>query len=65
MQLDLGHLQVKNSFSWHGSREDLEAVHLDVLDAEVFSFNSFYVCMHVCYFSFSARWGSFFDFYML
>lgn len=50
MQLDLGHLQVKNSFSWHGSRMDLEAVHLDVLDAEVFSFNSFYVCMHALIF---------------
>lgn len=40
MQLDLGHLRVKNAFSWHGCPEkDPSAVHLDVLDAEVVSFN--------------------------
>lgn len=37
MQLDLGHLRVRNEFSWHGcSEKDPSAVHLDVLDAEVF-----------------------------
>ncbi|XP_028059196.1 uncharacterized protein LOC114262930 isoform X3 [Camellia sinensis] len=35
MQLDLGQLQVRNEFSWHGCPEkDPSAVHLDVLDAE-------------------------------
>lgn len=41
MQLDLGQLQVRNEFSWHGSPEkDPSAVHLDVLDAEVLIFVS-------------------------
>lgn len=36
MQLDLGHLRIKNDFTWHGCPErDPSAVHLDVLDAEV------------------------------
>ncbi|XP_077211040.1 calcium-dependent lipid-binding family protein isoform X2 [Tasmannia lanceolata] len=40
MQLDLGQLQVKNSFSWHGCREkDPSAVHLDVLQAEIHGIN--------------------------
>lgn len=40
MQLDLGHLQVKNSFSWHGCPDkDPSAVHLDVLDAEILGIN--------------------------
>lgn len=37
IQLDLGHLRVGNEFSWHGGPEkDPSAVHLDILDAEVF-----------------------------
>ncbi|XP_059643008.1 uncharacterized protein LOC132284858 [Cornus florida] len=40
MQLDLGKLQVKNEFSWHGCPEkDPSAVHLDVLDAEILGIN--------------------------
>ncbi|XP_020520361.1 uncharacterized protein LOC18430003 [Amborella trichopoda] len=40
MQLDLGHLQVRNSFSWHGCQEkDPSAVHLDVLHAEIQGIN--------------------------
>lgn len=40
MQLDLGQLQVKNSFSWHGCKEsDPSAVHLDILDAEIHGIN--------------------------
>lgn len=36
MQLDLGQLQVKNSFRWYGCKdEDPSAVRLDILDAEV------------------------------
>lgn len=36
MQLDLGHLRVRNTFRWHGNPEkDASAVHLDILDAEV------------------------------
>lgn len=39
MQLDLGHLRIKNEFSWHGYPEkDPSAVHLDILDAEVLFF---------------------------
>ncbi|GMP33236.1 hypothetical protein CsSME_00006650 [Camellia sinensis var. sinensis] len=35
MQLDLGQLQVRNEFSWHGCPEkDPSVVHLDVLDTE-------------------------------
>ncbi|KAL3812236.1 hypothetical protein ACJIZ3_013504 [Penstemon smallii] len=40
MQLDLGHLRITNAFSWHGCPEnDTSAVHLDVLDAEIFGIN--------------------------
>ncbi|XP_038986983.1 uncharacterized protein LOC103722332 isoform X2 [Phoenix dactylifera] len=40
MQLDLGQLQVKNSFSWHGCKEnDPSAVHLDILHAEIHGVN--------------------------
>ncbi|KAI7993232.1 putative vacuolar protein sorting-associated protein 13A [Camellia lanceoleosa] len=40
MQLDLGQLQVRNAFSWHGCPEkDPSAVHLDVLDAEILGIN--------------------------
>ncbi|GMP76185.1 hypothetical protein CsSME_00032969 [Camellia sinensis var. sinensis] len=40
MQLDLGQLQVRNEFSWHGCPEkDPSAVHLDVLDAEILGIN--------------------------
>ncbi|XP_012842600.1 PREDICTED: uncharacterized protein LOC105962815 isoform X1 [Erythranthe guttata] len=40
MQLDLGHLRIRNAFSWHGCREkDTSAVHLDVLDAEILGIN--------------------------
>ncbi|CAI9779714.1 unnamed protein product [Fraxinus pennsylvanica] len=40
MQLDLGHLRVRNEFSWHGcSEKDPSAVHLDVLDAEILGIN--------------------------
>lgn len=36
MQLDLGHLEIHNSFEWHGGTKDIaSAVHLDVLHAEV------------------------------
>lgn len=36
MQLDLGHLEIHNSFEWHGGTKDVaSAVHLDVLHAEV------------------------------
>lgn len=39
MQLDLGHLRIENEVSWIGSPEkDPSAVHVDVLDAEVFTF---------------------------
>lgn len=37
IQLDLGKLQIKNEFSWHGSQEeDPSAVHIDVLHAQVY-----------------------------
>ncbi|KAK1380403.1 Calcium-dependent lipid-binding family protein [Heracleum sosnowskyi] len=40
IQLDLGHLRVGNKFSWHGCPEnDPSAVHLDILDAEIFGIN--------------------------
>ncbi|XP_073302377.1 uncharacterized protein [Primulina huaijiensis] len=40
MQLDLGHLRIKNDFTWHGCPErDPSAVHLDVLDAEILGIN--------------------------
>lgn len=40
MQLDLGQLQVKNSFSWHGCKEnDPSAVHLDILHAQIHGIN--------------------------
>ncbi|CAK9187594.1 unnamed protein product [Ilex paraguariensis] len=40
MQLDLGHLRVRNHFSWHGCPEkDPSAVHLDILDAEILGIN--------------------------
>ncbi|RAL47445.1 hypothetical protein DM860_013410 [Cuscuta australis] len=40
MQLDLGHLRIKNEVSWIGSPEkDPSAVHIDVLDAEVVGIN--------------------------
>jgi hypothetical protein len=36
MQLDLGHLEVHNTFEWHGGGKEVpSAVHLDVLHAEV------------------------------
>jgi hypothetical protein len=36
MQLDLGHLEVHNTFEWHGGGKEFpSAVHLDVLHAEV------------------------------
>ena len=45
MQLDLGHLEVHNSFEWHGGDKSVaSAVHLDVLHAEV--------CNPVCILSF-------------
>ncbi|CAL9040995.1 unnamed protein product [Musa banksii] len=40
MQLDLGQLQVKNSFSWHGCKENNpSAIHLDILHAEIHGIN--------------------------
>ncbi|GMP33235.1 hypothetical protein CsSME_00006650 [Camellia sinensis var. sinensis] len=40
MQLDLGQLQVRNEFSWHGCPEkDPSVVHLDVLDTEILGIN--------------------------
>ncbi|XP_078179744.1 uncharacterized protein LOC144573852 isoform X2 [Carex rostrata] len=40
MQLDLGKLKVKNSFSWHGDKDsDPSAVHLDILLAEIDGIN--------------------------
>ncbi|GMH18990.1 hypothetical protein Nepgr_020831 [Nepenthes gracilis] len=40
MQLDLGQLEVKNEFSWHGCpQNDPSAVHLDVLHAEIRGIN--------------------------
>ncbi|CAH9120434.1 unnamed protein product [Cuscuta epithymum] len=40
MQLDLGHLRIKNEVSWIGCPEkDPSAVHIDVLDAEVIGIN--------------------------
>ncbi|KEH32375.1 calcium-dependent lipid-binding-like protein [Medicago truncatula] len=40
IQLDLGKLQIKNEFSWHGSREeDPSAVHIDVLHAQILGIN--------------------------
>ncbi|XP_074301933.1 uncharacterized protein LOC141633346 isoform X1 [Silene latifolia] len=40
MQLDLGQLQIQNSFRWHGVPEnDPSAVHLDVLRAEILGIN--------------------------
>ncbi|EPS74076.1 hypothetical protein M569_00677, partial [Genlisea aurea] len=40
MQLDLGHLRIKNSFSWHGNPDkDPSAIHLDVLNAEILGIN--------------------------
>lgn len=40
MQLDLGHLRVKNEFSWHGCPDtDPSAVHLDVLNAAIVGVN--------------------------
>ncbi|KAF6156507.1 hypothetical protein GIB67_011308 [Kingdonia uniflora] len=40
MQLDLGQLQVKNKFSWHGCPEkDPSAVHIDVIHAEILGIN--------------------------
>lgn len=42
MQLDLGHLEVHNSFVWHGGDKDVaSAVHLDVLHAEVCALSVF------------------------
>ncbi|KAK7363427.1 hypothetical protein VNO77_05570 [Canavalia gladiata] len=40
IQLDLGKLQIKNKFSWHGSREeDPSAVHIDLLHAQILGIN--------------------------
>ncbi|XP_061360270.1 uncharacterized protein LOC133304277 isoform X2 [Gastrolobium bilobum] len=40
IQLDLGKLQIKNEFSWHGSREeDPSAVHIDLLHAQILGIN--------------------------
>ncbi|KAL3505576.1 hypothetical protein ACH5RR_030958 [Cinchona calisaya] len=40
IQLDLGHLRVKNEFSWHGCpKKDPSAVHLDILDAKIVGIN--------------------------
>ncbi|KAG0568137.1 hypothetical protein KC19_7G189300 [Ceratodon purpureus] len=40
MQLDLGHLEVHNSFEWHGGDKGVaSAVHLDVLHAEMTGIN--------------------------
>ncbi|XP_024384462.1 uncharacterized protein [Physcomitrium patens] len=40
MQLDLGHLEVHNSFEWHGGDKDVaSAVHLDVLHIELTGIN--------------------------
>jgi hypothetical protein len=48
MQLDLGHLEVHNSFEWHGGDKSVaSAVHLDVLHAEV--------CAPLCIFSFEIK----------
>ncbi|PON64877.1 Phosphatidylinositol-4, 5-bisphosphate phosphodiesterase gamma [Parasponia andersonii] len=42
IQLDLGQLQVSNSFRWYGSAEnDPSAVHIDVLHAEILGINMF------------------------
>ncbi|XP_062108869.1 uncharacterized protein LOC133819601 isoform X1 [Humulus lupulus] len=42
IQLDLGQLQVENSFRWYGSAEkDPSAVHIDVLHAEILGINMF------------------------
>ena len=65
IQLDLGHLQVTNEFSWHGCPEtDASAVHIDVLHAEVEFFYGFLaVPLDICgnHFSFMCNcrfWGS-------
>ncbi|KAG9136747.1 hypothetical protein Leryth_004514 [Lithospermum erythrorhizon] len=40
MQLDLGHLRVKNELQWHGCPEkDPSSVHIDVLNAEILGIN--------------------------
>ncbi|CAI9119065.1 OLC1v1020728C1 [Oldenlandia corymbosa var. corymbosa] len=40
MQLDLGHLQIRNECTWHGDPvKDPSAVHLDILDAEILGIN--------------------------
>ncbi|KAL1372338.1 hypothetical protein AAHE18_01G196400 [Arachis hypogaea] len=40
IQLDLGMLQIKNEFRWHGSREeDPSAVHIDILHAQILGIN--------------------------
>ncbi|XP_020230234.1 uncharacterized protein LOC109811015 [Cajanus cajan] len=40
IQLDLGKLQIKNEFSWHGSQEeDPSAVHIDLLHAQILGIN--------------------------
>lgn len=39
MQLDLGQLQVRNNFSWHGGDDDPSAVHLDTLHVEMHGIN--------------------------
>jgi len=42
MRLDPGHLEVHNTFVWHGGDKDVaSAVHLDVLHAELTGINMF------------------------
>ena len=49
MQLDLGQLQVRNTFSWHGCEdEDPSAIHLDILLAEVSLSLSLSLSLFVC-----------------
>ncbi|KAJ8645273.1 hypothetical protein MRB53_007021 [Persea americana] len=40
MQLDLGQLQVRNNFRWHGGKDkDPSAIHLDILHVEIHGIN--------------------------
>ncbi|XP_024982723.1 uncharacterized protein LOC112519038 isoform X5 [Cynara cardunculus var. scolymus] len=39
LQLDLGHLSVKNEISWYGPQDDPAAIHLDILHARILGIN--------------------------
>ncbi|KAJ9559357.1 hypothetical protein OSB04_013971 [Centaurea solstitialis] len=39
LQLDLGHLSVKNEVSWYGPEDDPAAIHLDILHARILGIN--------------------------